>query len=297
MLNKKLPVFITILVAVSIICGIYIFKFKGNNKDTYKNISVLRISLVPDEGGDKKYKRYVAILDRFEESTGISYKYVPAKSYEDLVEKFINNEVDFAYFGGLAFLKAHKEVNAEPLVMRDIDLKFTSYFLASGNSNLKNIKDFKGKTLSFGSKLSTSGHLMPRYFMMQEGVIPETFFSKIIYSGAHDKTALLIRDGKADIGVSNSKVIDNMYSTGELKTKDVKIIKTSPPYPDYVWAVQNYLPQSLKNSLRDTFTSLLYSDEMDRPLLNNVSSKLFIKADMADFKPLEDIAYKLKLLE
>ncbi|MCP4379652.1 MAG: phosphate/phosphite/phosphonate ABC transporter substrate-binding protein [bacterium] len=152
--------------------------------------SILRVGVLPDESVEALHQRHDALLGHLSAETRIDFELVLPPDYKELVRLFGNREVDLVYFGGLTFLRANLFHRAEPLVMRDVDSRFTSWFLVKDGDPAHDVVDFKGKAFAFGSRLSTSGHLMPRHFMKTEKhIIPEEFFSEVRYSGAHDKTA------------------------------------------------------------------------------------------------------------
>lgn len=265
----------------------------GNQQS--RDIDVLRIGILPDQTGDASANPYQGIFDRLEEETGIRVELVVPPSYEALTEMFRREELDLAYFGAVTFLKAHREHGASPLVMRDVDMNFTSHFLVKNDSKATKISDLRGGTLAFGSKLSTSGHLMPRHFMKQDNIVPEEFFGEVLYSGAHDRTALWVRDGKADIGVANSKVVDRMYRDGVLTQDQVRILSTTAPYPDYVWAIQVYVPEDLRIEIGNVFTDLSRNNARDQEILIAAGASHFVPASMEDFEGLQKIADQLQI--
>lgn len=257
----------------------------------------LRIGILPDENIETLLKRYSPLFEYLSEEIGVSYELKIPSNYEDLVKNFENGEIDLAYFGGFTYAKAHISTNAIPLIMRDIDIRFTSYFLSKGTLKSNDITDFKDKTFSFGSILSTSGHLMPRYFLQEKNIIPETFFAKVQYSGSHDKTAYWVRDGIVEIGVSNSRIIDNMIQDGRLNQNDIHIIWETPPYPDYVWTIQSGLGVSAQTKIRNAFLSLSPSNKEHAKILNGLDSNGFLPASADDFIRLHEIGQKMGLLK
>ena len=123
-----------------------------------------------------------------------------------------------------------KMAGVVPVASRDIDFKFSSYFLVRTENPARVLLDLKGKKIGFGSSKSTSGHLMPRFFMKKMGIEPESFFSEVLFSGSHDRSAYLVRDGAVDVSVANSNVIDRMVSSGQLDPKSVRSLWETPPY-------------------------------------------------------------------
>ncbi len=268
-------------------------KQDNQGRDT---IDVLRIGILPDENEETLLKRYTPFFEYISEKLNIPYALKIPDSYSELLFQFEQGNIDLAYFGGFTFIKAHRSAKAVPLVMRDIDINFTSYFISAPKSHLKKIKEFKGKSFSFGSNLSTSGHLMPRFYLKEQEISPESFFSKVVYSGSHDKTAYWVRDGIVDLGVSNSKVIDKMLLDGRLNHTDIHIIWETPPYPDYVWALQSDFSPAMQAKIRDIFLSLNPSDNFHALILSGMDTGGFLPASTEDFKVLEKTANEAGLL-
>lgn len=272
-----------IVAVISILLGC------SQNQGPNDTLSEIRIGVLPDQKAAMLETRYAPLLKHIAEQTGIKTKLVIPESYDQLLTLFQNRDIDLAYFGGATFVKAKQQAKAEPLTMRDVDAKFTSLFIVSAKDKHTKLEDYKSKRLSFGSKLSTSGHFMPRFYLSEKSIEPEQFFSEVVFSGAHDKTAELVRDGKADIGVANSHIIRDMFTQGRLKKEDVKILWETPPYPDYVWAIQHDTPKELKDSLRWAFLDLRMSSPDQKTILTALGSKGFLPAENEDFMPLEKV--------
>lgn len=267
------------------------------NQDHKSAPSILHVGVLPDESEEAIRSRYVPLLKYLSVVTGLDVQLVLPANYNDLVAQFINNEIDIAYFGGLTFVQALTRHNAEPLVTRDVDTRFTSWFFVKNSDTAQNLNDYKGKRFSFGSRLSTSGHLMPRHFIQgQFQIIPEQFFSEVSYSGTHDTTAYKVRDGIVDIGVANSQIIKAMISDGRLKENDLRIIWQTPPYPDYVWAVQNHLQPVLKLQLLEAFLSLNLDIEEHSKILTLLRTDGFLPVDAKEYSTLQEVAEDLNML-
>ncbi len=182
--------------------------------------------------------------------------------------------------------------------MRDVDTRFTSWFLVKDGETAHDLTDFKGKIFTFGSRLSTSGHLMPRHFLQTEmQIIPEEFFSEVRYSGAHDKTVNLVLDGVVDLGVANSEIVRTMTRDGRVKENDLHVLWETPPFNDYVWAVQDDLNEGIKTQLRDAFLELDVDDSVQGKILKNMGTEGFLPAGDRDFLLLQQIADTLGLLD
>jgi phosphonate transport system substrate-binding protein len=256
----------------------------------------LRIGILPDEGEKTLRKRYIPLFDFLSQETGLPYELVIPNSYEELVRMFGEGQIDLAYFGGATFLRANSEYDAVPLVMRDVDNRFTSMLVVAGEG-FKTFKELQGKRFGFGSKLSTSGHLMPRYFLQVErGVTPEKYFRSIQYSGKHDRTAYWVRDGKVDAGVVNSEIIGRMLADGRLRPGDIRTIWTTPPYADYVWAVHPQVHPVDRERIQRAFLQLSVDNPQHEVILSNLSATGFYPASIADFSMLQQVMTSLGVL-
>lgn len=250
---------------------------------------VIKVGVLPDQSVEQLLLRYKPLLQYLERVTGINFELVVPDNYEHLLELLKAKDIDLAYFGGYTFLKANELYGAKPLVMREKDLKFTSSFIAKTDTtkNYHNISDFKGKRFSFGSKLSTSGHLMPRYFLKEWGIEPEQFFEKIYHSDKHDETAFLVNEGTVDLGVVNTSVLTAMFSDGRLKETNISVIKKTTPYSDYVWAIQAELGNDVVIKIRNAFLNLSIADKKHQNILKRLDAKYFIPAGVEDFSLLK----------
>ena len=175
---------------------------------------VLRVSAIPDEAPTELLRKFEPLGAYLEQQIGMKVQFVPVADYPAVVEALATDRLDMAWLGGFTFVQVRlKTGNAIPLVQREQDAQFTSKFI-SANPDVKSLADLKGKSFAFGSVSSTSGSLMPRYFMLQDGIKPETFFSRVGYSGAHDATAAWVQAGKVDGGVLNASVWDKLVAAG-----------------------------------------------------------------------------------
>ena len=115
------------------------------------------------------------------------------------------------------------------------------YEFITASDDIKTFADLKGKRFAFGSPSSTSGHLMPRFFLGEAGISPDTDFANVAFSGAHDATAAFVAAGKVDAGALNASVWDKLVAQGKVDTAKVHVFATTPPYFDYNWTVRGDL--------------------------------------------------------
>jgi len=254
---------------------------------------IIRIAPLPDHAPELMRERYQPVVDYLAKQTGIKTELVIADSYQHLLDLFHAGDIDIANFGGVTFIKARKLDGARPMVLRDVDGLFSSVVLVNNDINAEGLQALKDKPFAFGSSLSTSGHLMPRYFFAKQNIIPEDFFSTIEYSGAHDKTAYLVRDKKVSGGVANSGIVDEMYRDGRINESDVRLLWESPTYADYVWAIQPNISTEIKSRFESAFLNLQASIPEHKVLLDKLGAGYYVTANNNDFSVLEKIYNEL----
>lgn len=287
---------IALLLTCGIAASILVVGCSGDRSGTDLP-AVLKIGILPDESKDKLAEHYEPLCRYLSETLGLKCELVYPDSYEELVATFGAGDIDLAYFGGLTFVQSAARHGAVPLVVRDVDTHFTTCFVTAAESPIRNIADCEGSVLTFGSPSSTSGHLMPRHFLMEQDIALDTFFSDILYSGAHDSTAEWVRDGKAAVGAVNSKILRAMMADGRMQEGAIRVLWETPPYSDYVWAVQSNFSRPARTKLRDAFLALSPDNEEHEEILRNMDAGGFLPADTESFSRLREIASKLELLE
>jgi phosphonate transport system substrate-binding protein len=235
---------------------------------TIESAEVLRIGVLPDQSPKVLRKRFAPVLSYLAENLQLRCELIVPESYSDLLELFHEQKVDLVYLGGYSYVKAQQKDHAIPLVMRRVDTRFTSLFIVNANSPVQTLDDLENKSIAFGSSLSTSGHLMPRYFLQQKNITPESFFSEVRYSGAHDRTAYWVRDGVVDVG----------------------------PYADYVWAIHPRFAESFHSKIRDAFLQLSPDNVDHTIILQNLNAIGYVPADPDYFVVLASIAREIEAL-
>ncbi|MBV7562026.1 MULTISPECIES: putative selenate ABC transporter substrate-binding protein [unclassified Pseudomonas] len=257
----------------------------------------LRVSAIPDEAPTELLRKFKPLGAYLEQQLGMKVEFVPVADYPAVVEALATDRLDMAWLGGFTFVQVNlKTGNAIPLVQREQDAAFTSTFI-SADPQVKSLKDLKGKTFAFGSISSTSGSLMPRYFMLQDGIKPESYFSRVAYSGAHDATAAWVQAGKVDAGVLNSSVWDKLVKSGKVDTAKVKVFATTPTYFDYNWTVRGTLDPALAEKIKQAFLALDPANPEHKAILDLQAASRFIETKPENYKGIEEAARAADLLK
>ncbi len=258
---------------------------------------VLRVSAIPDEAPTELQRKFKPLGAYLEQQLGMKVEFVPVSDYAAVVEALASDRLDMAWLGGFTFVQTRlKTGNAIPLVQREQDEKFTSKYITA-NPAVKSLQDLKGKTFAFGSVSSTSGSLMPRFFMLKDGIKPEEFFSRVAYSGAHDATVAWVQAGKVDGGVLNASVWDKLVAAGKVDTSKVVVLGTTPPYYDYNWTVRGNLDPALTDKIKAAFLALDPAKPADKAILDLQAASRFIPTKAENYTGIEEAARAAGLLK
>jgi phosphonate transport system substrate-binding protein len=262
----------------------------------------LYFSAIPDEDATALTERFSRVADYLSGELGVEVEFVPVKSYPAAVTAFTNDQVQLAWFGGLTSVQARlANPGAQSIAQGTEDPTFVSYFIANTATGLEPSDEFpqdaKGKSFTFGAKTSTSGRLMPEYYIRQEtGAAPEDFFSSVGFSGDHSQTLRLVASGAYDIGALNYAVYDKAVADGAPEVETAKVIWKTPPYPDYNWVIRGDVDARFGEGFTKKVQDALVG--MDDPeLLASFPREGFIPAENSQFDPIEQVGRGLGLLE
>lgn len=262
----------------------------------------LYFSAIPDDDESKLVARFTKVADYLSKTLGVPVRYVPVKSYPAAVTAFRNDQIQLGWFGGLSGVQARLVVpGSKALAQGDEDKAFVSYFIAHDSAGLKPSDSFpaaaKGMSFTFGARTSTSGRLMPEYYIRQNTKeAPETFFSRVGFSGDHGQTLRVVASGAYQIGALNFTVYDDAVAKGLPEAQTAKVIWKTPPYPDYNWTIRGDADARYGAGFSEKVRAALIG-MTDPELLAAFPRNKFIRADNDDYAPIEKVGQELKLLE
>lgn len=260
--------------------------------------SSLKVSAIPDEAPTELQRKFAPLGAYLEKEIGMKVEFIPVTDYAAVVEGLAARKLDLVWLGGFTFVQARLRTgNAIPIVQREEDKAFTSKFIANAGAGINSLADLKGKNFTFGSVSSTSGHLMPRYFLQQNHLNPEKDFKRVAFSGAHDATALQVESGKVDAGVLNASVWDKLVQDKKVDTGKVKVIYTTPPYFDYNWTVRGDLDPGLTKKLTEAFLKLDPKNPAQKEIMDLQRASRFIPTSPDNYKGIEAAAREAGLLK
>src|SRR5262249_45333662 len=204
----------------------------------------LIISALPDQKPEILGPLYDSLASYLQQKLGIPVKYQAASTYDEALSGFRLGKLDMVWFGGLTGVEARLQVDgAQAIVQRDIDAAFQTVFIANTSARLKpfsevnDLQQLKGHSFTFGSSISTSGRLMPEYYLKLAGVKETDFKGPVYFSGSHDATLGLVQSGKYEAGALNSQVWNSRVKAGDVDPAKVVMLWKTPPFSDYHWVI------------------------------------------------------------
>ena len=259
---------------------------------------VFKVTAIPDESPTELARKAAPLVKYLESRLGMKVEFTPVSDYAASVEALANRQVDLAWFGGFTFVQAvvRSGGKAVPLVQREEDERFRSVFITSDPS-IKSLADLKGKTLSFGSASSTSGHLMPRNYLLEAKIDPDKDLKRIAFSGAHDATIAAVAAGKVDAGALNVSVWDKFVADKKVDTTAVRVFYTTPAYYDYNWTVHADMSADLKAKITKAFLDLNKSNPQGLEILDLQRATRFVPTKADNYKGIEAAARSAGLLK
>jgi phosphonate transport system substrate-binding protein len=257
---------------------------------------------IPDQDESRLIERFTKVAGQLQAKLGVPVKYIPVKSYPAAVTAFTNNQVQLAWFGGFTGVQARRQTpGAQAIAQGAEDAAFKSYLIANTKTGLKPSTEFPkeiaGKSFTFGARASTSGRLMPEFFIRQAfaGKAPDEIFTRVGFSGDHSRTIQLVQSGAFEVGVLDYSVWDLDQKAGKVDPAQVSVIWESPPFPDYQWTIRGDVEATFGPGFSDKVRAALLSID-DPAILGIFGRTKFIPAKNADYAPIEEVAKTTGLL-
>ncbi|MGB7444047.1 MAG: putative selenate ABC transporter substrate-binding protein [Coleofasciculaceae cyanobacterium] len=259
---------------------------------------------IPDQDPEKLQRLYSKLAEYLEAELNVPVEYKPVTDYTAAVTAFRVGDLDMVWFGGLTGVQARLQVpGAEAIAQRDIDEQFHSVFIANKSSGIEAIKEaqglekLKGSTFTFGSESSTSGRLMPQYFLEQEGVKIEDFKGEVGFSGSHDKTIQLVEAGTYQAGALNEQVWQSRLEEGEVDLEKVQVIWRTPAYYDYHWVINPEVKERYGEDFPEKVQAALMKLDPNNPeqkeILELFGADKFIPTQNANYTQIEEVGRKI----
>ncbi len=277
---------------------------QGSSIKAEKNI--LKIGAIPDQNQEILDRRFNSLSTELSKQLNVEVKYVPVINYVGAVTGFRTKNLDLVWFGGLSGVQARLQTpNSIVIAQRDIDKEFKSVFIVNKKLNLtpakelSDLKSLRNLRFTFGSENSTSGRLMPEYFLNIAGVKTSEFKGKKPgFSGSHDATVALVNSGAFEAGALNKQIWEKNLNNNPKRTRNVDVFFITPSYFDYHWLAQGDLDKKFYSGftkkLKKAILNLNENNPNHKIILEMFNAKKFINSDAKQYKNIEEIGRKLK---
>jgi phosphonate transport system substrate-binding protein len=251
--------------------------------------AVLKVTTIPEEAASEQLRKFGPLVKYLERSLGTRVEFVPVNDYPAAVEALVNRQVDLVWFGGFTFVQAKIRSGDKviPIAQREEDTQFRSVFIAQKASGITRLEDLKGRQVSFGSASSTSGHLMPRNFLLQAGIEPERDFKRVAFSGAHDATIASVVSGRVDAAALDITVWRKFVGENKVDTSKVDVFYTTPPYFNYNWSVHADMPAAQRERILRALLALSPDNLEGKEILGLARATRFIPTQASNYQGLE----------
>jgi phosphonate transport system substrate-binding protein len=256
----------------------------------------LRVSMIPTTDPSKALRDMQPLTEYLSKRTGAKVEMTIPTNYAAVVEALVNDQVDVAHLGGFTYVQARQRAGVLPLAQRERDRNFHSFFVTQASSTIQTLTDLNGRSLAFGDVNSTSGHLMPEYFLREAKVDPE-LIRKAIYTGGHDATLLAVANGKVDAGALDETVFQRLTSTGKVDPAKVRVFYTTPPFVDYVWVARKGIDPKVGDAVKQAFLALDPGDPQQKQILDALSATRYLVAEDQSYEKLRAAARQAGLLK
>ena len=261
--------------------------------------TVFRVTTIPEEAATEQTRKFGPIVKYLESKLGQKVEFIPVSDYPAAVEALVNKQVDMVWFGGLTFVQASIRSGGKivPIAQREEDTKFQSVFITKPGSGIKTLADLKGKQVSFGSQSSTSGHLMPRSFLLDAKIDPDKDFKRVAYSGAHDATIAPVVSGKVDAAALDITVWNKFVKEGKVSDKDAVVFFSTPGYFNYNWSVHADMPAAQRERVKKALLDIDPKTPEGKEILDLNRATKYIATVPENYRGIEAAARSAGLLK
>jgi phosphonate transport system substrate-binding protein len=251
--------------------------------------TTLKVTTIPEEAATEQVRKFGPLVKYLERTLGMKVEFTPVNDYPAAVEALVNKQVDLVWFGGFTHVQAQIRSGGKviPIAQREEDTQFRSVFITQTDSGIKQLSDLKGRQVSFGSQSSTSGHLMPRSFLLQAGIDPEKDFKRVAYSGAHDATIASVVSGRVDAAALDITVWRKFVDEKKVDTGRVNTFYTTPPYFNYNWSVHADMPAAQRERITRALLALSMDNPEGKEILTLNRATKYIPTRAENYKGLE----------
>jgi phosphonate transport system substrate-binding protein len=224
--------------------------------------SELTFALLSTENAAEITRRWGPILAQLEKDLGVKVKAATATDYRGTIEALKFKKAEIGHLGPKSYVEASNNnyANVEPIAQLQLangSLGYRSCLIVHTDSEIFTPQDMGGKTFAFNDPNSTSGYLVPSaFFMMDMGMDPKKYFSKVTFSGSHEASILAVANKKVDIASTNMPDLSQLTREGKVPRGALRVIWVSKLIPNDPIVVRKDMPASLRSAITESLTTM-----------------------------------------
>ena len=292
--------------------GTVVFAACSSNQDSQKTLEVneIKFGIISTESQANQKPLWEPFIKAMEEEVGIPVKPFYVTQYSGVIEAMASGDVHIAWYGGKSYVEAARKSNAEVfaqtvnddgskgyvshlIVNKDNPIAVEAKALGKNKGNEYVIKNADKLTFAFNDPNSTSGFLVPSFYVFaKNGVNPKEAFKRLIFSGSHEATALAVANNQVDVATNNSESLSRLEKTSPEARKNIEVIWTSELIPSDPIAYRKDLPEELKTKIKDFFYN--YQDEK---VLKPLEWQGFVPAEDKTWDTIRELEIAKKMAE
>ncbi len=257
----------------------------------------LLIGLIPEQNLFRQFERYEPLAAYLSKKIGRNIKLTVLPRYGNIVDNFVSNGLDGAFFGSFSYALAHAKMGVEVLARPEY-LNGTSTYhgliFVRKDSGIRSVKDMAGKRFAFVDKATTAGYLLPLAYFKKHSVNYKKYLKEWYFTGTHEDAILDVLNRKADIGAAKNTVFERIFaSDGRIQT-ELTILEKSPNVPENGLAVRKDLDVETKRKLKEALLAM-HEDPAGEAILRAFGARRFIETTEKDYQPVYRYAQEIEL--
>lgn len=263
-----------------------------------KDPEVIRFSMIPTEETTQELTLYQPLVNEIKSATGKNVEFFLPTSYASVVEAMLGGFVDLGMHGPYSYVIAQDKDPELRVVATYAKHKghfqeegpgYKAVLVARADSGYSSVEDLKGTVIGLTDPASTSGNLLPRVsFTKVIGSELEDYFSRVVYTGGHDLSAVAVFEGQVDAAFVATHRLDNVLDRGIATMEDYVVLWSSPVIPQDPFVVNGRLCPDIIDQIQNAFLNLSGSEE-GRQYLENVNASKFVAMTDADYDIIRDL--------
>lgn len=266
-------------------------------KDPPKGESLL-IGLIPEQNIFKQVERYEPLAEYLSDKVGRDIRLKILTRYGNIIDNFVSEGLDGAFFGSFTYTLAHAKLGVEVLARPEyLDGTSTYHGLmfVKRDSPIRTARDMKGKRFAFVDKATTAGYLLPLAYFRKNGVSNySTYLREFYFTGTHEDAIYDVLNKKADIGAAKNTVFYRLANADNRIFKELLILDKSPDVPENGLAVRKDLDDKVKSRLKEALLAM-HQDPEGKAILHRFGAQRFIETTDDDYDAVYKYANQVRL--